>query len=78
MKLALIITVFLLAGCVSQPKQALLKDQYAWTELSCSGFKSWQDCNAEALNACPDGFYIKNELGNWLIQRRVVEVACKA
>ncbi len=76
MKLYILLSVFLISGCAAQNQLAKV-DEYAWTEYTCSGIKSWNDCKQEALNACPEGFYIKNELENLLIQRRVFETACK-
>lgn len=65
-----------LGACANQTKLAKI-DAQNWTELKCSGIKSWHDCKTEAQAICPRGFYAANHLENWLIQRRVVEVACK-
>ena len=73
----LILGALLLSACASQSKLAKL-ESHEWTELTCSGFKTWHDCRAEAQATCPHGFYTANHLENWLIQRRVVEVACKS
>ncbi len=76
-KLLLILTMLFTAGCVNQSKLALLNDPNKWSELNCSGFKTWNDCNTEAMQLCPTDYYVKNQLENLLIQRRVVEIACK-
>lgn len=65
-----------MTGCASQGQLAKI-DNHAWAEYTCSGIKSWNDCKQAALNSCPSGFYIRNELENILIQRRVFEVSCK-
>ena len=77
MKNVIILTAFLLSACASQSKIAKV-DESAWNELTCSGFKTWHECRIEAQAICPNGFYRANELENLLIQRRVVEVACKS
>ena len=76
MKLYIILFGFLMSGCATQSQLAKV-DQHASTEYSCSGIKSWNDCKQEALKACPEGFNIKSELENVLIQRRVFETTCK-
>jgi hypothetical protein len=76
MKVYIMLFGFFMSGCAVQCQLAKL-DQHAWTEYTCSGIKSWNDCKQEALNACPEGFYVKNELENLLIQRRVFETTCK-
>jgi len=76
MKRYIILIGFLISGCATQSQLAKL-DEHAWTEYTCSGIKSWNDCKQAALRACPEGFYIRNELENITIQRRVFETACK-
>lgn len=77
MKPLIIALPLLLAACASYaPKEQLA--EAPWQTLTCSGFKTWNDCRTQALASCPRGFYIANELENVLIQRRQVEVACKA
>ena len=49
-----------------------------WVTLTCSGFKTWQDCRTQARTICPSGFQIGDQLENILIQRREVSVACKS
>ena len=48
-----------------------------WKTLTCSGFKTWQDCRAQAKSNCPNGYYTADALENILIQRREVSIACK-
>ncbi len=48
-----------------------------WQTLTCSGFKTWQDCREQAKVTCPNGYYTADALENILIQRREVSVACK-
>jgi hypothetical protein len=76
MKQIAMLTLLFLAGCAHQSQYAKL-DPSEWTELTCSGFNTWQDCRNEAKAICPRGYYTANHLENLLIQRRVVEVACK-
>lgn len=49
-----------------------------WQTLTCSGFKTWQDCRVQAKASCPNGYYTADALENILIQRREVSIACKA
>jgi hypothetical protein len=76
MKKFLFVTLFTLVGCAHNPSYTKL-DASEWTELTCSGFETWQNCRAEAQAICPHGFYTADHLENLLIQRRVVSVACK-
>ena len=77
MKVIFLISLLTLSACASQTKLAKLGPN-DWTELTCSGFKNWHDCRTEARGICPNGFYTADSLENLLIQRRVVEVACKS
>jgi len=77
MKYIWMIALLSLLGCAQNTYYAK-QNSAEWTELACSGFETWQDCRAEAQTICPNGFYIANQLENLLIQRRVVEVACKS
>ena len=70
-------TTIVLTACASHTQLAK-KDSQQWTELTCSGFLTWNECKQEAQAICPRGFYTADHLENWLIQRRVVSVACKA
>lgn len=77
-KLAIVITfAMIVAGCAAHTQLAKI-DSSEWTELTCSGFLTWNECRQEAQAICPHGFYTADHLENWLIQRRVVSVACKA
>ncbi len=66
----------MLFGCAAHTQLAKI-DSHEWTELTCSGFLTWNECRQEAQAICPHGFYTADHLENWLIQRRVVSVACK-
>ena len=76
MKRYIVLVGFMISGCAAQSQLAKIND-YAWTEYTCNGIKSWNDCKQAALSACPEGFYVRNELENITIQRRVFEAACK-
>lgn len=76
MKRYIVLVGFLISGCAAQSQLAKI-NEYSWTEYTCSGIKSWNDCKQAALSACPEGFYVRNELENIAIQRRVFEAACK-
>ena len=67
-----------LSACASNPKYAPSQAQTNWSEITCSGFKTWHDCRQQARASCPNGFYTADSLENLLIQRRVVSIACKA
>lgn len=49
----------------------------SWKTLTCSGFKTWQDCRTQAKASCPNGYVTADALENILIQRREVSIACK-
>lgn len=76
MKTFILCSVLLMTGCATQSQLAKI-DDYAWSEYTCSGFKTWNDCKQAALAVCPRGFYVKNQFENITIQRREFEVACK-
>jgi hypothetical protein len=67
-----------LSACASNPKYAPTQVQSDWSEITCSGFKTWHDCRQQARASCPNGFYMADSVENLLIQRRVVSIACKA
>ena len=76
-KTTLVATIaIMLSGCASHTQLAKI-DSHEWTELTCSGFLTWNECRQEAQAICPHGYYTADHLENWLIQRRVVSVACK-
>ncbi|MGB7815781.1 MAG: hypothetical protein WBL28_05470 [Methylotenera sp.] len=64
------------SACASNTQLAKI-DPDKWTELTCSGFLTWNDCRQQARAICPRGFYTADYYENYLIQRRVVSVACK-
>lgn len=61
-------------GNKTNAQQMQAKD---WTTLTCSGFKTWNDCRTQAREICPSGFKTADPLENLLIQRREVSIACK-
>lgn len=64
---------------ISSQSTKMSKSEYKdWTTLTCSGFKTWQDCRTEARAICPSGFNTADQLENILIQRREVSIACKS
>jgi hypothetical protein len=65
------------SACASQTQLAKL-DPSEWTELTCSGFLTWNECRQEARAICPHGFYTADYYENYRIQRREVSVACKS
>ena len=71
-----LLLTLIFTGCASQTQIAKI-DSHEWTELTCSGFLTWNECRQEAQSICPQGFYTADSLENLLIQRRVVNVACK-
>ena len=72
-----LLPIFLLISCASQ-KQLAKVDSHKWTELTCSGFLTWNECRQQARAICPNGFYSADYLENYTIQRREVSVACKS
>ena len=73
--LLLFMPAFML-GCASQTQLAKL-ESHEWAELTCSGFLTWNECRQQARAICPNGFYMADQLENYIIQRRVVSIACK-
>ena len=73
--LALLSSVFLIS-CASQQRLAKV-ESHEWTDLTCSGFLTWNECRQQARAICPNGFYSADYLENYTIQRREVSVACK-
>ena len=67
----------LMTSCAQNSKYANL-ESHEWTRLSCSGFKTWNECRQEARAICPNGFYTSDYLENYTIQRREISVACKS
>lgn len=76
LKILILAVIILLTACASHTQLAK-KDAQQWTQLACSGFLTWNECRQQAQAMCPRGFYTADHLENWLIQRRVVSVACK-
>ena len=76
-KILTLVAIFLLVSCAQNPKYSN-NQSHEWTELTCSGFLTWNDCRQEARTLCPHGFYIANSYENIRIQRREESVACKA
>ena len=74
--LTLLSSIFLIS-CASQ-KQLAKIESHEWTELTCSGFLTWNECRQQARTICPNGFYSADYLENYTIQRREVSVACKS
>ena len=75
-KIWMLAVIVLLTACASHTHLSK-KDLQHWTQLACSGFLTWNECRQQAQAMCPSGFYTADHLENWLIQRRVVSVACK-
>lgn len=73
--LLLSISIFMM-GCASQTQLAKL-EAHEWTELTCSGFLTWNDCRQQARAICPKGFYMADQFENYAVQRRVMSIACK-
>ena len=76
LKILMLAVIILFTACASHTQLAK-KDSQQWTQLACSGFLTWNECRQQAQAMCPRGFYTADYLENWLIQRRVVSVACK-
>ena len=76
LKILMLAVIILLTACASQTQLAK-RDVQQWTQLACSGFLTWNECRQQAQAMCPRGYYTADHLENWLIQRRVVSVACK-
>ena len=66
LKIAMLASTILLTACASHTQLAK-KDSQQWTELTCSGFLTWNECRQEAQAMCPRGFYTADHLENWLI-----------
>jgi len=71
----------LLAGCATGPfsgKHDLeSSSQQAGTVVNCGGYKTWEDCDRYAKQACPKGYEVINKEENLAISSRSLRVSCK-
>jgi hypothetical protein len=77
LKSSLLVSLVLLSACASKSHLAKVAP-HEWTELTCSGFLTWNECRQEARAVCPNGFHTADYLENYTIQRREVSIACKS
>jgi len=70
---ACLFALFTLASCSHQPGH----DHRSYTELSCSGIRSWGDCHTQAKEMCPNGYFVGKRVEMRESQTRTMEVACK-
>jgi hypothetical protein len=71
MKFLMVFLIALLTGCATSP---VSKDLYG---TSCSGFKGWEACTAQALKDCPKGFNVVNREESQITQLRSIQYSCK-
>lgn len=74
-RILFVVLALLVAGCGTLGSK--LPDQRDWFTASCSGFKGWESCKAEALRECPKGFDIGYQEENQVTQKRTMQYACK-
>lgn len=78
-------TLFLLAavmsGCATGPfsekRDLESSSQQQGTVISCSGYKTWQDCNNEAAKLCANGYEVLAKEENINMQARSIRISCK-
>ena len=68
-----LLALIILASCSHQPKH----DHRTYTEVSCSGIRSWGDCHTQAKEMCPHGYLVGKRVEMRESQTRTMEVACK-
>jgi len=70
-----------LVGCASGPlsekRDLESSSKQQGIELTCSGYKTWTDCNNAAAKACPQGYATLSKEENLVIQSRVLRIQCK-
>jgi hypothetical protein len=80
-RLSFILITILLAGCAtgpfSQKRDIDNGGQQQGMVISCSGYKSWADCDRAAANACPKGYDVINKEENIITQGRTLRINCK-
>jgi len=71
----------LLAGCATGPfsgKRDLdSSSQQVGTVVQCNGYKSWEDCDRYAKQACPKGYEVISKEENLATQNRFLRISCK-
>jgi hypothetical protein len=80
-RLSFILVTILLAGCASGPlsKKSDIDSgsQQQGMVISCSGYKSWADCDRAATNSCPKGYDVISKDENLVTQGRTMRINCK-
>ncbi len=67
------------AGCASAPLARDLESASPQEGIvvSCSGFKSWPDCDRAAARACPNGYVLLGKEENLVTQGRTMRIQCR-
>jgi hypothetical protein len=70
-----------MTGCATGPFSAKrdleTSSQQQGTVVSCSGYKTWQDCHQSAAQLCANGFEILSKEENINMQARSLRITCK-
>lgn len=78
---SMFVVVLIVAGCASGPfsgKRDLESgSQQSGTVVNCGGYKTWDDCNRYATQACPKGYEVLSKEENLAISSRSLRVSCK-
>ena len=77
----LLVSVVALTGCASgsffEKRDLNSSGQQGGLTLSCSGFKTWDDCYRAAVNTCPKGYETISKEENIITQARTLRINCK-
>lgn len=70
-----------IAGCTNGPygqrRDIDTGGQQQGVVVSCSGYKTWQDCARAAARVCPNGYEILAKDENVVTQGRTLRIGCK-
>ncbi len=71
MRFLMVFLIASLSGCATSSGSKILYG------TSCSGFKGWEVCTAQALKDCPKGFNVVNREESQITQLRSIQYSCK-
>lgn len=66
-----------LAACAAQPRNLDEAAPQTGAVVSCSGYKTWDDCHAAAAKTCPGGYEVIARDENLVAQGRTLRIQCK-
>ena len=80
-KLIVISSLFLLVSCTHlktiQNTEFDKSELQSGIFLTCNSYKSWDNCYADAIKACPSGYDVISKDENHVMQARTLRIECK-